>query len=127
MPAPGSEVILSTPPTVAARSRIDASPSPPDAPAAASAGSNPVPSSETSSTNRRELRVSRTKISVSLTRNPRRVVLEVSDNGTGFDPKLAPGGLGLASMRERAGAVGGVLRITSAPGAGTTVRLTVPS
>jgi signal transduction histidine kinase len=72
-----------------------------------------------------------TEISVRLTRTSRRVVLEVSDNGTGFDPALAAGGasggLGLASMRERAAAVGGVLRITSEPGAGTKVRLAVPA
>ncbi len=65
-------------------------------------------------------------ISVSLSRTPRRVVLEVSDDGTGFDPGIASGGLGLASMRERAAAVGGVLRVSSAPGAGTQVRLAVP-
>jgi signal transduction histidine kinase len=72
-----------------------------------------------------------TKISVLLTRTSRRVVLEVSDDGTGFDPALAAaaasGGLGLASMRERAAAVGGTLRITSEPGAGTKVRLAVPA
>jgi len=59
------------------------------------------------------------------------VALEVSDDGTGFDPALAAsgasGGLGLASMRERAAAVGGTLRITSEPGAGTKVRLAVPA
>jgi signal transduction histidine kinase len=72
-----------------------------------------------------------TTISVRLTRTSRRVVLEVSDDGTGFDPALAAagasGGLGLASMRERAAAVGGALRITSEPGAGTKVRLAVPA
>jgi signal transduction histidine kinase len=67
------------------------------------------------------------EVSVTLSRTRRRVVLEVSDNGTGFDPGLASGGLGLASMRERAAAVGGVLRVTSAPGAGTRVRLAVPA
>jgi signal transduction histidine kinase len=68
-----------------------------------------------------------TEISVSLRRTSRRVILEVSDDGTGFDPELASGGFGLASMRERAAAAGGVLRVTSAPGAGTTVRLAVPA
>ena len=68
-----------------------------------------------------------TEVSVSLTRTSRRVILEVSDDGTGFDPGLASSGLGLASMRERAAAVGGLLKITSAPGAGTTVRLAVPA
>ena len=67
------------------------------------------------------------EISVTLSRTARRVILEISDNGTGFDPELASGGLGLASMRERAAAVGGTLRITSAPGAGTRVRLAVPA
>jgi len=67
------------------------------------------------------------EISVRLRHVRRRVILEVSDDGTGFDPGLASGGLGLASMRERAASVGGVLRVSSAPGAGTTVRLAVPA
>jgi signal transduction histidine kinase len=54
------------------------------------------------------------------------VVLEVSDRGTGFDPRARPAGLGLASMRERAASVGGRLSIAAAPGAGTRVRLSVP-
>jgi signal transduction histidine kinase len=67
------------------------------------------------------------EISVSLARTRRRVILAISDDGTGFDPTLASGGLGLASMRERAAAVGGVLRVSSAPGAGTQIRLMVPT
>src|SRR5579875_50073 len=67
------------------------------------------------------------EVTVTLSRTRRRVVLQVTDNGTGFDPGLASGGLGLASMRERAAAVGGTLRIDSAPGAGTRVRLAVPA
>jgi signal transduction histidine kinase len=58
------------------------------------------------------------------------VVLEVGDDGKGFDPAGAGQSarrLGLASMRERARAVGGRLDITSGPGAGTTVRLEVPT
>jgi signal transduction histidine kinase len=57
------------------------------------------------------------------------VLLEISDDGRGFDPTGpagASGRLGLASMRERARAVGGRLDVRSAVGAGTTVRLTVP-
>ena len=54
-------------------------------------------------------------------------VLEIADNGTGFDPALASAGLGLTSMRERAAAVGGALRINSTPGTGTTVRMEVPT
>jgi signal transduction histidine kinase len=60
------------------------------------------------------------------------VALEVRDDGAGFDPAAGPAGgtrdshLGLGSMRERARRAGGTLDLTSAPGAGTTVRLTVP-
>jgi signal transduction histidine kinase len=56
-------------------------------------------------------------------------VLTVRDDGGGFDvaeAKLGSRRLGLASMRDRAHGVGGELAITSAPGAGTTVRLSVP-
>jgi signal transduction histidine kinase len=67
------------------------------------------------------------EVSVTLSRTRRRVILEVADNGTGFDPALASAGLGLRSMRERAAAVGGTLRISSTPGAGTTVRMEVPA
>lgn len=65
------------------------------------------------------------QIAVSLSRSPRRVILEVTDDGSGFVPGI-PGGLGFASMRGRAAAAGGTLRIRSAPGAGTTIRLVVP-
>jgi signal transduction histidine kinase len=53
--------------------------------------------------------------------------LEIRDDGGGFDPEAdARDGLGLASMRERAASVGGALTIESS-GAGTVVRLEVPS
>jgi signal transduction histidine kinase len=42
-------------------------------------------------------------------------------------PALAARRLGLASMRDRAAAVGGTFEVTSAPGAGTSVRLEVPT
>jgi signal transduction histidine kinase len=55
-----------------------------------------------------------------------RMVLEVSDDGIGFEPD-APGvrarHLGLTSMEQRALELNGRLRIRSAPGAGTTVRI----
>jgi len=55
------------------------------------------------------------------------VVLEVSDNGQGFDPKAQGdhGGLGLVGMRERARRIGGQLTIQSAPGEGTTITVEV--
>jgi len=65
------------------------------------------------------------RIRVALSRTARRVVLEVADDGRGFVPEMPSGGLGLASMRERASAAGGVLTVRSGP-AGTRVRMTVP-
>jgi signal transduction histidine kinase len=56
--------------------------------------------------------------------------LTVADDGVGFDlPATARASrrLGLGSMRERAEALGGVLHIDTAPGAGTRVTLEVPA
>ena len=54
--------------------------------------------------------------------------LEVVDDGTGFDPEAArgSGGLGLASLDERARLLGGRCRVASAPGAGTRIEVAVP-
>jgi signal transduction histidine kinase len=54
------------------------------------------------------------------------LVVEVSDDGVGFDPDAAEirsRHLGLTSMEERARELQGRLRIRSSPGAGTTVRV----
>jgi signal transduction histidine kinase len=68
------------------------------------------------------------RIAVHLRGDEAGLVLEVADDGAGFDPD-APGlrsrRLGLTSMEERAERLGGWLEIRSAPGAGTTVRLEV--
>lgn len=55
-------------------------------------------------------------------------VLEVADDGSGFAASDGDqqGGLGLASMRDRACSIGGTFGIDAAPGRGTTVRLEVP-
>ena len=55
------------------------------------------------------------------------MVLEVTDDGRGFDPAAPSRRSGLASMRERTRAAGGRLKVLSRPGAGTTVRLEVPT
>jgi signal transduction histidine kinase len=69
-----------------------------------------------------------THVRVALTGTDGRLVLEVSDDGVGFDPdapELRARRLGLTSMEERAQSIGGRLEILSAPGAGTTVSLEV--
>lgn len=70
-----------------------------------------------------------TRVAISLVREPGAVSLGVRDDGRGFDPSRissAGGGMGLISMRERAELAGGVLTITSVPGAGTTVSARIP-
>lgn len=55
------------------------------------------------------------------------VVLEVVDDGRGFDPgKVDPGThFGLRGLRDLIREAGGRLDVVSSPGAGTTVRLEV--
>ena len=58
-----------------------------------------------------------------------RLLLEIEDDGVGFDPAaegIRSRRLGLTSMEERAERIGGTLEIRSAAGAGTTVRLEAP-
>lgn len=61
------------------------------------------------------------------------LVLEVQDNGIGFDPqaqldrKDPLSGLGLKSMRERVEICSGTFAIESAPGRGTSLRVTLPA
>jgi signal transduction histidine kinase len=55
------------------------------------------------------------------------LVVELADNGRGFEPRRRPSGrFGLLGMRERAHVLGGVLAIDAQPLAGTRIRLTVP-
>lgn len=64
-----------------------------------------------------------------------RLILEVSDQGRGFEPPPLSGPnaterqehIGLRGMRERAALVGGELFVESHPGAGTRVRVEVPT
>lgn len=55
------------------------------------------------------------------------LVLEISDDGAGFDPTVArPGHLGLQTMSQRARRIGGRMEIISRPGAGTRIRVSAP-
>jgi signal transduction histidine kinase len=73
------------------------------------------------------------EIQVRLRIEGRRCVIEIEDDGQGFDPgeverrRPEPDrGLGLASVRERLAAQGGVCEIRSQPGCGTKVTLRAP-
>ena len=55
------------------------------------------------------------------------IVLEIGDDGVGFDPTIAfPGHLGLRSMDERAAKLRGAMAIHSSPGGGTRVHAQFP-
>jgi two-component system sensor histidine kinase UhpB len=66
-------------------------------------------------------------VTVTLRRDAARVELAVADDGRGFAFADSERGLGIGGMRERALLVEGELTIESRPGAGTTVRLTIPA
>lgn len=63
---------------------------------------------------------------ISLQRSNGSTIVEVDDDGRGFDVTRALGGQGLGNLRERASALGGTFEIESTPSKGTTLRLTLP-
>lgn len=72
-------------------------------------------------------------VEVIIQRNSGVILLEIKDNGKGFDAgaALAPGSkkhrrLGLLGMRERVEMIGGIFEIHSVPGEATTVRAEFP-
>ena len=59
----------------------------------------------------------------------KRVLLEIEDEGVGFDPaasKTDQAKMGLSSMRERAEMMGGTFQVDSHPGAGTRIKVEIP-
>ncbi len=69
-----------------------------------------------------------TKIKTSLREEAGKIVLRIRDNGQGIEKKQIsdPKAFGLISMRERARSWGGEIRISGAPGKGTTVAVSLP-
>lgn len=68
------------------------------------------------------------QVEIALRLDGETVVLEISDDGTGFDAKSpARPGVGLTSMLSRAREVGGTLEIRSSPGDGTCIVVRVPA
>ena len=66
-------------------------------------------------------------VSITLHGLDSRVILEIVDDGIGFDQQQAAcsGGVGLSSMRERTSALGGQFEIHSQPGKGTHILVTI--
>jgi PAS domain S-box-containing protein len=69
-----------------------------------------------------------TRVEARLHHENDRIVFEIFDNGTGFDPEVAKEGksLGLVGMQERALLLNGEFKAEGVPGKGTTIRLTIP-
>jgi signal transduction histidine kinase len=66
------------------------------------------------------------KAIVRLTESDGVLTFEVEDDGAGFDPSARGYGTGMQGMADRLSALGGELRVRSAPGAGTRVTGRVP-
>lgn len=66
------------------------------------------------------------RVSVRLVESAQRLELVVSDDGRGMEPGRNRRGLGLLGMEERVRELGGAFHLSSAPGAGTTVRVEIP-
>jgi signal transduction histidine kinase len=65
-----------------------------------------------------------TTASVRLSRTPAGVAIEIADDGVGGAD--AAGGSGLHGLADRVEALGGCLRVTSPPGAGTVITAELP-
>ena len=67
------------------------------------------------------------RIDLAVTSDDDRLTVTVADDGIGFDTARAhPGHLGQSTMAERATAIGATISVTSAPGDGCTVTVTLP-
>jgi PAS domain S-box-containing protein len=65
-------------------------------------------------------------VEVGLRTDDEAILLEVADDGRGFDPGSARAGIGLSAMRERVEELGGEIEVSSRPGEGTEVMVRVP-
>jgi PAS domain S-box-containing protein len=66
-------------------------------------------------------------VSITLKQTRQNVILEVNDDGLGFEMKsIDQGGLGLNTMRDRTVKMDGKFKISSKPGNGTQISVTIP-
>jgi signal transduction histidine kinase len=66
------------------------------------------------------------RVTVSLARRPGEIEFAIGDDGVGIETRADADSVGLLSIKDRIGAVGGELEITSSPDAGTRIRGLVP-
>jgi signal transduction histidine kinase len=67
-----------------------------------------------------------TKVQVELKQGDQRLQLRIGDNGIGMPEGRKADSFGLAGMKERIGMLGGEIGISSTPGGGTTLTITMP-
>jgi PAS domain S-box-containing protein len=65
-------------------------------------------------------------VEVRLRTDDEAILIEVADDGRGFDLESAGAGIGLSAMRERVEALGAKIEVKSSPGEGTKVMVRVP-
>ena len=66
------------------------------------------------------------QVSIALEERDGRLMLDVEDDGEGFDPAAKAGGAGMTGMRERAALVNGTISFESEPGEGAHIRVEIP-
>lgn len=66
-----------------------------------------------------------TRIEIDFALRSKKIVLQIADNGRGFDPNDEAEGNGLANMRSRTEKLGGRFEIESAPDRGTKIRVEI--
>jgi ligand-binding sensor domain-containing protein/two-component sensor histidine kinase len=67
-----------------------------------------------------------TEVDVDFSVNGRWLLLQIKDNGNGFDTSQHRDGTGLESIRSRAARLGGDFELVTQPGAGTTLKVRIP-
>jgi signal transduction histidine kinase len=68
-----------------------------------------------------------TTVRISIAAGPAECVVEIEDNGVGFNPRsVRAKASGLVGMRQRVEPYGGLFQLSSQPGKGTLVRVSVP-
>ncbi len=67
------------------------------------------------------------RVGVTLSFSGDEVMLDVRDDGVGFDDAAASGGFGFEAMRQRVQRLAGDLAIESEPGGGTAISVRVPA